>query len=508
MRRTIDFFLRPDPRIPAFLIPCIFFLGFSLIYNEEQYFGYAKAFMDPGWMKDSFSFSDFPGSRILFQWPAGFLLRFISFGQLAFWGRLVSFLLLSFPLAALARHYRLNTIVFSFFLIALYLPQQSFFGGEWIYGGFESKVFAYVLILWSLVFLLKGKYFPAILLACLSVYWHILSGGWYCIYLFLYLLPRMVKEWKILGWWVFSGVLVLPLLYYMYRGIFSGAPGIIDGVNISAIYANVRNPQHIGIFRDARYFFSYHSGKIAVSALALVLSVTVYGKHLPLKYRELNGLLIIILIQNLLFVIVAYFDRNGTLMKTYPFRGSVLAMLLFQFESLVLIQKKVIPAFIKTYPQFSSIKGKIKIFRYQLFFLLGIIFLSAALKTAGRIGKYRQDEENRRDVVVISNSIRANSSPGDSFLSLCPENSFVLSIPRRAERDCYFMFRFIPTQNQSIYEWNRRRLMVKGISDDPATLGDLRNSLGTKLLLSQQELNLSFLEPVSKAGNYHLYRIR
>jgi len=240
MKRFITIFNRIDPRIITFLVPCLFFLGFDLNYNEEQYFGYSKAFMDSTWMKDSFLFNDFPGTRLLFQWITGFLLRYISFEQMGFLGRLTGFLFLSAPVAALARYFKFNNVLLAFWLLVLYIPQQNFFAGGWIYGGFESKTVAYIFILWSLVFLLRNQLFLSVIFAGISVYWHILVGGWYSIYLFIFLLPRMFKTRRIITYWFITGIMLLPFGWYIYRGLLANSQAVINGVNISYVYTYIR----------------------------------------------------------------------------------------------------------------------------------------------------------------------------------------------------------------------------------------------------------------------------
>jgi hypothetical protein len=507
MKRFLSAYNKINPGILAFLFPSLFYLGFSLIYNEEQYFGYAKAFMDSTWMKDSFVFSDFPGTRVFFQWIFGYLLHFLSFEQMAFFGRFLTFLLLAFPVAALSKFFKLNNILLSFWLVILFLPQQNFFGGEWIYGGFESKTISYVFVMWSLVFLFREKYFSSILFAGLSIYWHMLVGGWFSIYLFIFLFFRMIKSPKIFLYWCIFGIMQLPFLYYIYKGLIAGSEGVINGVNISFVYTYIRNPHHIGLFKSMDYFLSYHAGKVGLAAVALAITTFIYRKILPEYLKPVNTLLIIILCQNLFFVIIAYLDKNGVLMKTYPFRGSTLAMLLFQLETIVLVRHKLIPYILKMQIWKRKSFDSIKVYRYQMIGILSIVLVVSALKANERIRKYNANLMNWKYTDILSADLKANSSPEETYLLLCPENEYMLSLPRKSERDSYYYSRYIPTSNQGIYEWYNRGLIHDKLLLDPANIKYPECAINPHLLVACVELNYPFLKLISTNGPYYLYKI-
>ncbi len=66
LSRLVTAFNRIDSRLLVFIVLSVFFLGYRLNFNEEQYFGYAKAFMDKSWLPGSFLFTDFPGHPVSF----------------------------------------------------------------------------------------------------------------------------------------------------------------------------------------------------------------------------------------------------------------------------------------------------------------------------------------------------------------------------------------------------------------------------------------------------------
>jgi len=507
LSKFIAGFNRLDSRILIFIIISIFFLGFELIYNEEQYFGYAKAFMDPGWILGSFLFTDFPGTRIIFQYITGWILRFISFEQLAFFGRMLNFLLYAFPVAALARHFRLNNILLVFWLAVIFIPQQSFFAGEWIFGGFESKTIAYVFVLWSMYFFFKQHFFVSILFAGFSIYWHLLVGGWYSLYLFIFLLLRHKMNIKMVYSWFIYAIILSPLMIYLYNGVVSGSETVINGVNTGEVYAFIRNPNHLGLFKSPEYFLRYHAGKIFISLVAFILSLTLYRKSVPAHLKEMNILLIIILIQNLSFVIVAYFDRNGTILKLYPFRGSLLAMMLFQLETLLLLKEKWIPQLYR-WLKIKKLKWNERTFyQAQMLFLFCLFMLTISLKLINRYDNIKLNKNIWLEINSLSWYLKQNSAPSDKFIMLCEETWFTLTIPRKSERDAYFYFRFIPTESKGIYEWYTRMKKQEQVKGQPEFLiqPDFINDVA--FVVACNAIENEYFKPLFRSEHYILYKI-
>jgi hypothetical protein len=507
LSKFIAGFNRLDSRILIFIILSIFFLGFELIYNEEHYFGYAKAFMDPEWIPGSFLFTDFPGTRIVFQYITGWALRFISFEQLAFFGRMLNFLLYAFPVAALARHFRLNNILLVFWLAVIFIPQQSFFAGEWMFGGFESKTIAYVFVLWSIYFFFKNRFLVSILLAGLSIYWHLLVGGWYSIYLFIFFLLKYKMNIKMVSCWFIYAIILSPLLIYIYKGMVSGNPTIINGVNTGEVYTFIRNPSHIGLFKSREFFLRYHAGKIFISLVAFILSLTLYRKSAPAHLKEMNTLLIIILIQNLSFVIIAYFDRKGAILKFYPFRGSLLAMLFFQLETLLLLKEKWIPQFYR-WLKMNKLKWyKRTFYQAQMIFLFCLFLLTISLKLINRYDNIKRNRSIWSEINSLSACLKQNSAPSDKFMMLCEETHFTLTIPRKSERDAYFYHRFIPTESKGIYEWYIRMNKQGQVKAQPEVLIQPGFIDNVAFVIACSTIENEYFKPLFRSEHYRIYKI-
>ncbi len=124
MKRITDilvtFFEKVDIRLLIFAVLCLNFLSLTLSSNEEAYLPLAKQFMDPDWIPHSFAFTEWPGNRLIFQFISGFALKYLTFEQVAFWGRLLVFLIIAFPVGGLFKRLQIGNLA-ALLLFQLYL---------------------------------------------------------------------------------------------------------------------------------------------------------------------------------------------------------------------------------------------------------------------------------------------------------------------------------------------------------------------------------------------------
>lgn len=485
----------------------VFFIGFRLTFNEEVYFAFAKTYVDPQWIPNSTIFTDFAGTRILFQLIFGTILKFVSFENLAFFGRLFGYILLAIPFATIAKHLKINNISLVFWLTLFLIPQQNFFGGEWVFGGFETKTIAYVFVFWSIYFLLKEKFLLAILSAAFSIYWHMLVGGWFTLYVFIYLLLIMGKKKEFYIYWMYAGLLLFPFVVYIYMGLMSGNENVINGVNIGRLYAYERNPHHIGLVKSWDYFIHKHAGRVGIAAAIYILAIFVYHRQIPQKYKWLNTFFIIILSQNLLFLIVALFDTNGFIAKFYPWRGSTVAMLFFQITTIILLRYVWIPV-LYNYLKAKFITLNKKVFylaSMSLALLLSLIVLTT--KITQRIERTHIQKAGWEADNDVSKNLKSLSNKGDMFMLLASEDYNKVSIPRKAERDVYYMFSIIPSQTHVIYDWYCRGLEQQKVFADVNYLLSSGLDKKIKFILSENDLNAPFLNEVYRSKKYRIYKV-
>jgi hypothetical protein len=467
----------------------------------------SKVYADPDWIPVSTLFTDFAGTRLFFQTIFGSILKYMSFENLAFFGRLFGYIMLSFPIAAISKHLRINNITLIFWLSVFYFPQQSFFAGEEVFGGFETKTIAYIFVFWSISFLQRQKIFTSIVFSIIAIHWHMLVGGWYTFYLLIYLFITIGKQRNFYYYWLFAGLILLPFVVYIYTGLVSDNENIINGLNIGQLYAYDRNPHHVGLLKSWDYFLERHAGKVTIAFIALILATTYYRKKLPLKHKWLNNFLIIILAQNFLFLIIALFDKNGFIAKFYPWRGSLLAMFFFQLVTTLLISRQLIPKFYLFLKlRFPLIQRK-TFFNAQMSLILFFTLIILTFTTINRF-KYTAQYQSRWDEVdILALNLKNVSDTGDTFIFLEKENRYTLSIPRKAEKDVYYFFGCIPSQTKAIYEWHQRGKIQEKIKKDIDYLVESGLNKEIDFVISSNELKEDFLEQVYNSDNYKIYKI-
>jgi hypothetical protein len=128
------------------LFTAVFFLGISLLsstipgVNEPHYLAKARAFDDPSWCSRDF-FLTSGNAHYCFFLLTGLLTRWLSLDAVALVGRAISCLLLGIGWTVLGHATGLSARwrIFSAGIYAI-LTILGSFSGEWLLGGFESKV--------------------------------------------------------------------------------------------------------------------------------------------------------------------------------------------------------------------------------------------------------------------------------------------------------------------------------------------------------------------------------
>lgn len=498
--RIVPFINKVHPAVWIVFVLSLYFLGFVLDGNEEQYLGYARRFADPSWMAGTDVFDDFPGSRILFQWVAGFFLRHFSFEQVAFWGRLLSYIMVAFPLAGILRLAGISNMAFLLWFPFFYLPQQSLFAGEWIFGPLESKTISYAFVLASLYFLLNEKYLPSVILAIIAVYWHLLAGGWWAFYLFIYLLLRKISLKRTVALAGIFLLLFVPLLIYLYSGLIKDNSPIVHGVNTNYIYVFFRNPHHIGLFKSFSYFFHRHFPRVILAAGVFVVAWLVGRNRKTGILSRLNLLLIIILTQVFIGLGIALFDRQGYFLKYYPFRGNGLAMLLFQIEGIILLSEFLRKKEGAAGDFIRSIAGN------SLAALL-VLTVSYGFLITGRMEKRKSDNRHAQIARAIAEDLKRETNRDDEFLLLCEDPDNILSVPRISERKPFVVYRFVPTRSDKIYEWYQKVLLNRKVQDNPGILLSDISFKNVSAVVSCIPLEGDFLRLVSRREYLYLYKV-
>ena len=151
--------------------------------NEPHYLAKARAFVDPAWCSRDF-FLTSANAHYCFFWLVGQMTEWLSFDQIAVAGRIFSATLLAIGWTLLARAVHLRAI-FGILSAAMFasLSLLGSFSGEWLLGGFESKVPAWGLCLIAVSLWISGRgsvrsMLLAGIICGLGCSLHPVVGGW------------------------------------------------------------------------------------------------------------------------------------------------------------------------------------------------------------------------------------------------------------------------------------------------------------------------------------------
>ncbi len=146
--------------------------------NEPYYLGKAIHFWNPNWLHGDF-FMESPDTHKVFYFTFGWLSLWLSPVALAWTGRVVSWALLgwawrrlSFAVVPRAWWSVLTAALFAC------LMERFQMAGEWVIGGVEAKVFAYVFVLLGIEALVRDRWNRGLMLFGAAAAFHVLVGGW------------------------------------------------------------------------------------------------------------------------------------------------------------------------------------------------------------------------------------------------------------------------------------------------------------------------------------------
>ncbi len=477
-----------DSRLLIFLILSLNLLSFSLRSNEEAYFSLAKQYMDPSWISGSFTFTEWVGTRFLFQNIAGYLLKYLSFEQLAFGGRLINFLCYAFPLALIFKQLKINNlgILVILQIFILNIDTQHFFGKEWIFSGFESKTIAYIFVWYGYYFLLVSKFRHAAFFTALGSYFHILVGGWFFILVIIY---TFIEERSIKSLFIIGGIYVLtvvPFVGYLALHI-TESGSIIHDVNIDWVYSFFRNTHHTAPMHTVGAV-KYVLPRVTVGFALLLCCVFYFRNQEDENIRKVNRIAMISLCMVFVGLIITYIDVNGRILKYYLFRIASIGA--FSYYLL----------FILFFREQAERYGHLSIVRKVVLILI-IPFCMI------RIGKnvYKAVYHSRNEALAeLADYVKKHTSADDVFL-FREEDEIAFS--RLTRRESLVVFKFDPGGGEKIYEWYSREKMRRQLQQDITFLNAITQRYRLDFLITRKPVEYQNLSPVFHNNQFYLYKV-
>ncbi len=497
-RSLVEVWEKIDLRLLIALVWMVSYWGFYIGPNGEQYLNYAKLYALPEWFPHSIWFKDFPGTRLLFQSLFGWMFQFIPTEWVAFIGRSLLIVLLSFPLARLFKCFQVSHLLAVGILLIIYLPNQAWYGSGYIFqGGFETKVFAYFFALYGLVFLFEGQFVKGWVCLAISTWFHILVGGWLAVIAGIWMLiQRHPIKTLLLNGGIYA-VLVAPLIGYMYIGLLGQEAPMEAEVNLDWVYTYFRNPHHTTPFHKGFDFFRRKFLGGTVYALILTLAVVfLFPKYSSDKrLRSLNHFLIALLIHQGFAFLIAALDTNGSFLKLYPFRPAVFLHLLAWLA--------VIRFFQRTLQEGKW--GKVRTYIPQASLILALaIILNFGSKLAFRMipnfGPIYDPE-----YLELVEFVKENSSPQDLFISL--DQEVPESFMRMTLRNQWVIWKAVPSEKAMLYEWYQRVKEREKVFEDPNYLKTLVQKHDISFAIGRKHQDKLEFPLIFQNESFYVYQI-
>ncbi len=472
-------------------------LGFDASGGEDQYLSFARQYVNPEWIPNSYSITEFAGSRIVFQWIVGPIMEVVSFDWAVFSFRLINFSFYALVVGTLFQTLRLNLLLSLCFFHLFVMSEQNLIGGEWIFKTFEPKSVAYIFVFAALRAFHLSKYTWVCIFLVFSCYFHVLVGGWTLMVLGAVMLLN--GKWKkIIKPGIIFVLLLLPFAFYLIPGYFLIEVPESDPT-VNWIYAYYRLPNHLGIWKNTEYFLNGNARDSVITFILLIITFF-WRHHIPKGWKWMNQTVQVIFSVNLIFVGIAamdhfFFDNSGGFgIKYYPFRTNSIGMFLVMLIGFQL-----------AYNWLAN-----KVWKKKLY--AGVVTLVFALLVAQTVNNVQRSERyysEAPDYKAMVKYVRENTPKTAVFYLREPYFGWPIyySFNRRAERENFFVPKFIFAQADKTLSWFERLKHYQRARYKISRVVGLQEKYGVTHMMSTTEWEEPFLEQVHQTGAYRLYKI-
>ena len=408
--------------------------------EEEMYFGFGMMQISEELNQNSsFGFEEI-NSRYFFNILTTESIKHFGYENTQRIGRLISSILYSIALAYFFKVINLNIFQFMICLLLFINSGQDFFGGEWFFHSFHPKTIAYPLLFLALSFIIRNKFFEAIICLSITTYTHFQIGGWFFIYLLTFMVVQKLSLKSIFKYFAIYLIITSPFILSILQGYFS----IVDLSSyknlpdVDWIYAAFRHPHHTAPFLNFSWFLSRWITGIFMSIPFVFLTLRIYQISKFKIYKNLALLNIIILAQLYICLIIAFFDQSYFLGKFYIFRSSGMALFLSIILSVFWI---------------NSIVDKKSTIHLNLF-IFSILFITHIINYPYKIIQMTRKPHNEAGVLMAY--IEKNTESKDVILIDSKIENKLLHFERITKRPTLVTRTFIPTTKAGILEWYKR----------------------------------------------------
>ena len=426
---------------------------------------YAYSFYNKDWLAADWYLNQSIPYRYLFNYLAGYMVESLGFIQAIFIGRIITYLVMSYGIYSLISTLRSSNSDILFWL-ALVI-HFSFFpygmgAGEWMIGGFDTKVFAYAFVLLSLNALFTGKYRKGWLFGGLALSFHLLIGLYHMICLVPFFLSNSKEK------------LAMSISYYVLGGLFglySITFYLLNYENTLSskgfeTYVNISVPHHTipSVFPASIWVYL-----IIFTCINLIFLRFVNQTHT----KRLATYVLASIVCFLFGLLVFYFTGPSHYLRYYFFRH---ADILLPFLTLLMIA--------------AYADRKIK---NRSMALVLIVILTMILISIPKIKKRLLTCTYQKSVIHLRHSqdlemekwIKEHTASDEIFITNPDDKYFYLNY----ERPVFVLTRQSPQTGMELSEWHRRLKLLNG-----------NKNLNSKdaVIRAYENLNYSALELIIK----------
>lgn len=425
--------------------------------NEEHYLLFSSNLEN----SNSNLFYEFSPLKVVYDIIIGKSIKLIGFNFTFILFRLI--LILGFSMAFfdfVLKTLRKDLLVLPVVLVFIAFFNQSFFGGSWMLVSVEPKSFSWLFVIFSLTQFISDKKTFIIPLIFAFIFHPLIGVQVSCLYIVFVLFVRSYRRHlKILI--PFFAFCVALGLYYIYF-----EKGNSELCDYNYIYNELRVPHHVSLLANLKGFlFSSLLGTLFSVALLVIVS-----RDFVSPDKQLETLLIIILLAQLLAIPLLEIERLAPLKKFYPYRLNSLAALIVS----VLTFKKFV------------MDGR--------FLLVLSVFASTTFAKQTVLESYYLINDS--DFFAIIDDLNLLSNENTVIIN----NTGRLDVQRNTKADVFYEWKFIPTSKSNICLWHDKKTI-----QEAKLSGDGLEEVDLVLTVDDLSVNDRF-ELLKKRGNYRIYR--
>ncbi|MBI1300388.1 MAG: hypothetical protein GC137_01900 [Alphaproteobacteria bacterium] len=405
--------------------------------NEENYYQLSHKRVAPEAFHINSAVFDSSKGRIVSEYIIGNMVKYLGYESAFVLGRLLAVLGFSAAFAFLFLTVKARVVDILLVMSVFILFNQTLFAGEWLFVGFESKIFSYICVIFSISMFLRKQHYFSLFLLIAATYFHFLVGFFWTVFVFSTVLWVNRNLLEIIKFAVIYTFLTTPLLLLLLPE-FTQPEQYYEGLSTAHIYANIRAPHHVAPFYDLDSFYADWLPGIIWMLLFLAAGVVLF-KYFPEK--KLANLSIISFAYTTIFLVLAFIDKDTLLLsKFYMFRQTSLGLLLFLISVSLLIKQHMQNEESKAY-------------------YVGFVFLCAFFIFTPFVMFHNNADLYRKKALLVTSElllvVDQKTDPDDVILTDVYDKGslYAVKVIRTLPRPTLVSWKFIPTNKSEIIKW-------------------------------------------------------